>query len=520
MGTRVGHSPMFPAYRYTKNRKRQVGMLYRDRHGIWILQGRTEQHTCSPDENICEFIRRVATQGSYDVYISNFDREYCPWFNEFLEQEWCYAPLTVHNATGVHVTGIRFRAYTHNIHRIRVCTIIPVNKWNLGIIKSYSAVPYINLLTKLFKLMKCGIQATPGGQGIAYMHQQFTKLGYKPISNVPRGLKLMLERYQIGGRVDTPGIGKRYQEGYEYDLCSAYPTAATNLPYGSVTYFGNLEPLPDDNMVVYYAECTITVLDELLYSPVGIWDEKRQVHQWRLEAGKHHTGLWSMEIALLRECGVIVDIEKCYAWKEMWQGMTQLMQQYEQWLAYAQNRNDTELIILLKTVRLAGLGRLGMRPEKATLVPEDKAQNGDIPLLIDRHDSDAPESIYYLHTTYDKKRFYGIHLWCYMQTNVRLQLWDRTLLEQQQGNTLLATNFDSYTVTERSRLPYVVARSGGQWKEKRLSPLKLPYPRAVGSPQKVRLPGVPFTARQELLAWLAEEQENVSQLLATGTTGD
>src|SRR5260221_11393995 len=93
----------------------------------------------------------------------------------------------------------------------------------------------------------------------------------------------------------------------------------------------------------------------------------------------------------------------------------------QQWLAYAQNRNDTELIILLKTVRLAGLGRLGMRPEKATLVPEDKAQNGDIPLLIDRHDSDAPERIYYLHTTYDKKRFYGIHLWCYMQTNVRLQ---------------------------------------------------------------------------------------------------
>lgn len=506
---------MWPMYPYTKKRKRHIGMLYRDRHGTWILQGRTECHTCLPDADICDFIRRVATQQSYDVYITNFDKEYCPWFDEFIRQEWCHAPMTVHNATGIHITGLRIKAYTHNIHRIRVINIIPINKWNLGIINSASALPYILLLTKLFKLMKCGVQATPGGQGVAYMHQQWTKLGYKPISNVPRGLQLMLEKYQIGGRVDTPGIGRKYQEGYEYDLCSAYPTASQSLPYGPVTYFSDMEPISSDGMVLYYAECILTVYDELLYSPVGIWDEKKGAHQWRLEAGVLVTGLWSTEIEALRECGVQVVLSRCYAWMEQWAGMTPLMEQYDNWIDCAEKHGDTDIVGLLKVVRLAGLGRWGMKPESNTVVTEEVAQDGDIPLLIDRHDNSVPDNIYFLHTTYNKRRFYGIHLWCYMQTAVRMQLFNRTLLEQQLGNTLLATNFDSYTVTDRSSLPYVVARSGGQWKEQRLAPLYLPYPRAVAAPQKIRLPGTPFEARQEILEWL----ESVRPLVATGTTG-
>lgn len=517
MGVRAGHSPMFPAYQYTRNRKREIAMLYRDRQGTWILQGRRIQHTCDSTSDVCEFLRSVASEQRYDVYITSFDKEYCPFFEELMNKEWCYSPLTVNNATGIHVTGFRFRA-SNNMNRVRVLNLVPISKWNLGTINSVSAMPYILLLTKLFKLMKCGVQVTPGGQGIAYMHQQWTKLGYKPISNAPRSLQLLLEKYQIGGRVDTPGIGRKYQEGYEYDLCSAYPTVACSLPHGPITYYGTFEPIADDNMAVYFAECRITVLDELLISPVGIWDEKRKSHQWRLEAGDHVTGLWSGEILALRECGVHVVILRCYAWMEIWAGLTPLMQQYESWIACAEEKRDMEIVLLLKLVRLAGLGRWGMRPEKAIVITEEKANDTDIPFLPSRHESGPPHNIYYLRTSYDKRRFYGIHLWCYMQTAVRLLLWDRTILEMQLGNTIIATNFDSYTVTERSQLSYVVARHGGQWKEKRLSPLYIPYPRAVASPQKVRLPGTPFEARQEILQWLSEV-ENELQKSVSGIAG-
>lgn len=306
------------------------------------------------------------------------------------------------------------------------------------------------------------------------------------VLNLASDLARLMRRTLVGGRSDTPDVGRVLASAMEYDLNSAYASEVTLLPGGTPYWYtgdGTAEAATG------YWRChwsLPTGAGEVLLSPLHAADAptsgRRYRSRWYPTTGEHAGWYWSHEIQAARDVGIAVTVTRGWGWPALTKSMAPWLERM-----FALRQQVGALYAgAVKLATVATIGRWAAQPDAHTLRP---AQEGDRILApgigIARVDAIRP----------------GLapHLTSYVMASSRLRVWRASLLAMAQGR-YVASDYDSVLTTgeiqglDLGTLP-------GQWKVASLAgPVRVIASRSIVSPAKVRLPGQTGLARALALA--------------------
>jgi hypothetical protein len=362
--------------------------------------------------------------------------------------------------------------------------------------------PCMELLQALrdtYNLCEVGAPTTPGGLGQALMRRswldQFGEEWKKHRHSRPTMFCVRdLHQHGTGGRVDTPGMGQQFDMLLERDLKNAYASCYIRQPTGTAVRLWR-DPGARDGCVTYFNRVSITVSDLLPLGPFPL----RRVDKYGKsepiyprEPGRYDTWLWKEEIDDCIRAGCSVDIFEGWGW-------TEWTYDNASWVDLMERLRDSApsstVAGIIKLATVAGIGRHGMGEYHYTLVGERKSEQ-DIQVC----DQVSGESLdWFVHATRDVHFSNMTHWYAYTMMLCRHVLYNNMLGYAEQER-LVASNYDAFyisgpfTLEELAMIERGEPVRTGQWKTELLhsKPGKppVPYPRAIDTKEKVRLPGV------------------------------
>lgn len=352
---------------------------------------------------------------------------------------------------------------------------------------------FLHRLRRFFDYVGVGDYASPAALGEAIWRSRRDTAVSTPCAACCADLR----EHSLGGRADTPALGARLLYAYEIDMRSAYLSFLTRLPTGTACVLRE-EPYGRHKANIWFAPCEVDTHDmESHFSPVGYRTESGLSFPVRRNGPRRFVSwLWSDEVRAARDTGAHVRI---YAPGWQW---TMVDDENETYLArlweLRENARDAQELQWLKKAGVAALGRQALPPWGYVIVDDasPKRTDDDIPLVSS--DKNTPISGLWLHREDDEKHTPRVvHWWAYTLMKCRLALWSRMEWEHQAGNVVLMTNYDAILLKEPSRGPVVVEPTYGEWKQQRLTRVRIPYPRGLYAAEKQTLPGVSGEGRRK-----------------------
>lgn len=414
-------------------------------------------------------LARIAVEGHYDVYTPPLLLT-SPLLREIVEDDHCQVLASqTGGVIGVQYTQGKYNAYF---------TESRIWGWQ------QPGPALLMALRRFFDLCGVGDYVSPGALGEAIWASQ------RPcaVSTPSLACRRELRENSLGGRADTPGLGRRLLHAFEIDMRSAYLSFLTSVPTGTAM---RLYREPSDDRV-WFAPCEVRMpYAREGFGPVGYRDTEGGLRFPLCSDGPTQfcSWLWSHEVSAARRCGY--DIQQSgygWEWEALDDGNASYLSTLWRLREMARDAQETEW---LKRAGVASLGRQAIPPLSYRILDDTSPRrtDDDIPLLAGW---DAPISGYWLHSAPEERTTPRVtHWWAYTLMRCRLALWERMELERMAGNTVIASNYDGILLAEPARGPTTDTADYGEWREKvRHTRVFVPYPRAILSDQTRVLPGV------------------------------
>lgn len=413
-------------------------------------------------------LARIAVEGHYDVYTPPLLLDN-PWLAEMAEDDHCRIMASkTGGVIGVTYTNGKQTAYFTEAMRWQ---------WR------YPDADFVARLRALLVLCGVGDYATPGALGEAIWASRRDTCVSTPSAACCHDLR----EHSLGGRADTPGMGRRLLCAYEIDMRSAYLSFLARVPTGTAM---RLLSEPTDNRQ-YFAPCEIRIpyAPTSDFAPVGYRTDTGLSFPRRCDGPHAFSGwLWRDEVQCARRSGAHVQLSG-YGWE--W-ARTDL--DNTSYLAALRdlrdNARNAQELDWLKRAGVSALGRQAIHTASFSLIDDNSPwrADDDVPL---QGDYDAPISGWWLHMEREERHAPRVtHWWAYTLMRCRLALWERMELERKAGNTVLLSNYDGILLEEPSYGPVHETPDYGEWRQRRLTSVFIPGPRMVVAKEKKTLPGV------------------------------
>ncbi len=311
----------------------------------------------------------------------------------------------------------------------------------------------------------------------------------------------------VGGRVDTPGLGKRYDRLIEYDLTSAYLSNYTYHPTGTSVFFRvHIDSSAINAFATYFAHCIVELPSKetpLALGPIPIRTRKNGKPGVEYPvSGTHECYLWKEQIDLARRYGCFVHISYVFGWWEM-------TDDNQHWCLdmfhVKQNAPNAQMADLTKRAINSAIGRQAMETTYYSLVTEENATPEELFRPVMENGEAFP---WYIRSIEDLDSANMLHWNAYTVMLTSLQVFEMAYPYAALGQ-LVATNYDSVTVIPS---PLSVGTTGyggmyhkdqegvpsipGSWRWEELTNCFIKAPRSIICDQKDIQPGIPLEGRE------------------------
>lgn len=344
--------------------------------------------------------------------------------------------------------------------------LVPVSTW--GYKSGISPASVLSELRSLFDYCQVGDVCTPSGLGQALMAQQWPE--HLRRTGAPhKALQQTLQDTLVGGRVDYLADSKiRYKILYEVDMNDAYAFAASRLPFGTPGF--------SRTYLHYRGYVRAEWSKDGNGKPSGLLPLYVQGIGYPTSGGPYEGWYWTDTLEAAQEAGCDITIKEGWYWPETSTALRPWAIHMHRLRENARERGDEATASHIKRATVASIGRFLCKPVEYTMTTEPT----DRPIC----DQDSGLlNLYFLKESPSNRPEALTHFGSYILDQCRLRLWQRA---RQEGASLIATNYDAIYTT---REPEDSSRELGEWKASRLTNVRMPYPRAIESDQKVRLPG-------------------------------
>lgn len=280
--------------------------------------------------------------------------------------------------------------------------------------------------------------------------------------------RTMIGQNKKGGRIDQRRTATRHQVIYSYDETKSYLYHSRKVvsPFKAphTLYYGD-GGHQDDRWYDYAAswlECYLVAHNGGI-QPIQV--EDNGVMRQPYEGEKIHQWLWGKELEDCLNKGYTLEhIERGYGWEEE----SNFMEEWSDilWEAFESVDDPAEKNII-KTMMVGLPGRFLKDPEIFSLVHYSEKQRGDVPVLANWKDSSSNIfTNWYIRSTPDLQSAQLTPIGSYIVMNCRQNLYHLMREEEARGNTVLSSYIDCYTVSESTRMPEILGKERGQFKEK------------------------------------------------------
>lgn len=341
---------------------------------------------------------------------------------------------------------------------------------------------------ELFSYVGVGYAPTPSSLGRKLMvkiHQD---------NNMPRHTALSLSaehfvsEHSVGGVVHTPGSGNFYNELLYMDMSSAYLSQYSLHPAGTAGWF--VGDRFAEMYATYFARCIVQVRKELALGPFPVVNRKSKgrIIYPTLE-GMYESYLWKEQVEDCRAAGCDVQVCEGYGWPEF----TTDNLQWAQKAFWLRKNAPTEFIEkAIKKSAVAAIGRHKSPREHYFLVPEERADFGDIPVFSEWGD---PYNLF-VHAEQDPHSAFMYHWWSYTVMMCNHTVYNFALPYAQQGR-LVMVDYDSIMVLEKDETHRYVKKYSveamscppGTWLWMLLHNVNIHNARRFESDELVKMPG-------------------------------
>lgn len=472
MGKRVGHVPMFPQYRQRE---------FPDRN-LFLLENRSLY-----DEN--EKVSRLDTLEDFvDTLFTQNGMAFCETITSKTFQPWLYQILDTHvgdvlcNKKGEPL-AVQFRRATQR-------------RW-LVLARTWSVPPdgySIILLRRAYRHTGVGSAVTPGALGTNEMRAIWSIEHLPAHTMVSGACEQFIRQHMTGGRVDTPGLGKHYDQLIELDMSSAYLSQFVWHPTGTAIGFQNGDYA---GLATFFARCTVNIRNVLPLGPFPVrevYDGSGRVVYPTLPS-VYECYLWREQVDDCKNAGCDVTVHEGFGWLKM-------TKDNEYWAQHAYDKRmsspDPEVESIQKTKIVAAIGRHGMSGEFYTVVPEERKSVDDyLPLF----DGRIPLG-YFVHKEWNSSVPCMVHWFAYTLMQCARELYHFALPYACSGR-LVATNYDSILVIEqdeshryiRKYSPEAFTCRPGTWRWTRYHNVDIVAPRSIKCDEAWIQPGLPLEGR-------------------------
>lgn len=392
----------------------------------------------------------------------------------------------------------------------KIRTIAPAGVWSMGDPHGRREIlAWLARLRWLFDAMGAGVHATPGATGEQAMWPCFA--GERRVKRPTlRGVEI-LDKFAIGGRIETYEVRRTFDVAYEIDQHNSYAAHAGLLPSGPAHVI--TEPdmaarilLPANRPRVPYAtwfgECLIEITGEIdrrdllplaIRHPVP--DDPHAIEWLWRPGGIQKVWLWREQAAHLERriaAGYplrLVAIEEALVWPSWSDALRPWVNQLDALRAEARGPQRSGLV---KLCIVAGIGRLAMPYSRRRLTPEWEAEAGDRVWTP----SSYPESTWHIHME-EEDRGTPIHWPAHIWQSVNQDIIETAHAEFARGNPAIFAYVDCLGFPRRPR-EYSHHPATGEYGIEVHAPLTALAPGVLLSPQKPRAIGTPKAATAEL----------------------
>lgn len=457
----MSHTGVWPTFR-KQPRTRSLAVYFS------ITRQVIDEYGATYDADSWPLLARIAVEGHYDVYMPPFQPGDA-LFQEMVADDYC----TISASRTGGITGVRYKEGRH------VASFTESRVWGY----EYPSPTFLHALRRFMDYCGVGEYCSPGALGEAIWASTRPCAVSTPARACCRDLRV----HSLGGRADTPGLGQRLLRAWEIDMRSAYLSFLRSVPTGTAA---RLRVEPRDNRI-WFAPCEVTYgKPSQAFSPVG-WRDVTLRFPHLSAPARFTTWLWSEEVQAARRMGIDVRVAGFgWEWNSVDNGNAAFLAAIGVLRAGAYDAESAEWI---KKCGVAAIGRQAIPPLVFRVLADDDPARSpeDIPLIGDMN---APISGYWLHSEPEETHTPRVtHWWAYSLMKCRLALWERMEIERKAGNTVLLSNYDGILLSEPSKGATSDTPDYGEWKQRELRRVYIPYPRAVVSPDKPNggtLPGV------------------------------
>lgn len=393
-------------------------------------------------------------------------------------------------------------------------------------------IPELRRLRRLFDYCQAGTRCAPAALGQA-LQRSSQPQGASGRRNPPELLRRRLAERGVGGRSDTlASPGESFDVAFELDMDSAYLWGCQSLPDGTPVHLDHeatSELVQEDargrqgswsslarSLETWFARCYVCIPDgaRMLMGPFPVRGDDQTVSYpntpgWYGVDDDHQVWLWKEEAELCIEQGMVVMCgDEGFGW-------TRTTDRLRPWVALMTRLRVNAPADLEPMIKLAIVSGIGWHGQTAVhrsarvLAEGETGQEGDRVVTVGR--SELPVLIE------EKSRItlpYQTDWYWFDQMVCRVQLYRgvERLRTQDPEVRILATNYDSIVYTQRTKVGVRLRKRDRQeweqseapdtpgmvplpefielrWKMNELHDVSIPYPRALLSREKVRMPG-------------------------------
>lgn len=342
---------------------------------------------------------------------------------------------------------------------------------------------FLQTLTILYRLLGVGAYPTPGALGMSVMETCYLDAGHPRQSRPSVALRQALLDGRIGGRNDWTDSDETFDRVWECDQRNAYCSAAAlPLPVGGVVRFLDGETrVGDDTYPTWYGLCTVVNSTRKANSPIL---ERSNVGRLTpfTRVGCIDVWLWKEEAEEAVKNGQTVIVQEGWAWRTL----APVLRPWAEKMHLARltaARECPEVEQMVKMCIVAAIGRHGCRPERRSVVPVGRAEDGDQVL------TDTLDGQWASHTESEIDAPWNTAWHDYIVMMIRLANYRLQVAETERGNVVLNSNVDAVYFLERPAVAHQPDVLGG-WRIRAKHHVAFPYARGLLSDEKVALPGL------------------------------
>ena len=346
-------------------------------------------------------------------------------------------------------------------------------------------------LRALFNHVGCGDLTSPGALGQASMRASWRAawgLDWPKHRHQRPSPQCCSDLYEntTGARNELiPGQGRYYPTLIELDRKNAYTAEFAEQPTGpTLTFWSGVI----DRLKVWVGRVIVHIKEALRWGCFPYRATPDADLSYPTEPGDYPCWLWSNEAALAEERGCQLTIKNGWGW-------TETTREPEVWVEWASEKResapDQQTRDLWKVCMVAAIGRMGMRPEQYTLVPEPLSEE------------DRPAGLFdaWIHCERDESPTALPHWMQYALARCRENIY-REFEPYRAAELLVSVDTDAGYL-KPAAAPLVLAhyrpksapRDTGEYGYKTHYPkagrksIVVPYTRAIIARDKTRLPG-------------------------------